>query len=149
MLARWRSRPIRKRLRVRQPITGRLESICFECHVSFFIDHQVALESSKLKTLYSQLLFSHWKNSVTNNILVERLLKENVDPNQGDEDGLTALHQSCIDDFEELVKGNYQNHFFFAKIFFQSIFFCKKFHLVKVKLEFEDTPKTLKATAGL
>ena len=43
--------------------------------------------------------------------LVERLLKENVDPNQGDEDGLTALHQSCIDDFEDLVKGIYQNHF--------------------------------------
>lgn len=35
---------------------------------------------------------------------VRRLLKENVDPNQGDEDGLTALHQSCIDDFEDLVK---------------------------------------------
>lgn len=46
--------------------------------------------------------------------LVERLLKENVDPNQGDEDGLTALHQSCIDDFEDLVKGIYQNHFNFS-----------------------------------
>lgn len=46
--------------------------------------------------------------------LVERLLKETVDPNQGDEDGLTALHQSCIDDFEDLVKGIYQNHFNFS-----------------------------------
>ena len=46
--------------------------------------------------------------------LVERLLKEKVDPNQGDEDGLTALHQSCIDDFEELVKGIYQNQFIFT-----------------------------------
>ena len=27
-----------------------------------------------------------------------------MDPNKGDEDGLTALHQSCIDDFEALVK---------------------------------------------
>ena len=49
--------------------------------------------------------------------LVERLLKEKVDPNQGDEDGLTALHQSCIDDFEDLVKGIYQNHFNFSSLY--------------------------------
>jgi len=35
---------------------------------------------------------------------VRQLLLRGVDPNKGDEDGLTALHQSCIDDFEALVK---------------------------------------------
>lgn len=35
---------------------------------------------------------------------VRRLLLRGVDPNKGDDDGLTALHQSCIDDFEEMVK---------------------------------------------
>ena len=44
---------------------------------------------------------------------VRRLLESGVNPNQGDEDGLTALHQSCIDDFEELVKGlrSYFEHY--------------------------------------
>lgn len=35
---------------------------------------------------------------------MRRLLLRGVDPNKGDDDGLTALHQSCIDDFEEMVK---------------------------------------------
>lgn len=35
---------------------------------------------------------------------VRNLLLRGVDANRGDDDGLTALHQSCIDDFEELVK---------------------------------------------
>ena len=36
--------------------------------------------------------------------LVRKLLLNGVDPNQGDDDGLTALHQSCIDDFEDVVR---------------------------------------------
>lgn len=40
-------------------------------------------------------------------ISVRELLAQGIDPNQGDDDGLTALHQSCIDDFKELVKGSY------------------------------------------
>jgi len=35
---------------------------------------------------------------------VRKLLLSGVDPNQGDDDGLTALHQSCIDDFEDVVR---------------------------------------------
>ena len=37
-------------------------------------------------------------------LLVRSLLLSGVDPNQGDDDGLTALHQSCIDDFEDVVR---------------------------------------------
>ncbi|GCB60751.1 hypothetical protein scyTo_0006921 [Scyliorhinus torazame] len=35
---------------------------------------------------------------------VNLLLKNNVNPDLCNEDGLTALHQSCIDNFEEMVK---------------------------------------------
>lgn len=35
---------------------------------------------------------------------VRELLTQGIDPNQGDDDGLTALHQSCIDDFQDLVR---------------------------------------------
>ncbi|XP_072918141.1 protein phosphatase 1 regulatory inhibitor subunit 16B-like [Hemitrygon akajei] len=35
---------------------------------------------------------------------VSLLLKRNVSPDLCNEDGLTALHQSCIDNFEEMVK---------------------------------------------
>ena len=40
---------------------------------------------------------------------VRELLTQGIDPNQGDDDGLTALHQSCIDDFQDLVKGEKLN----------------------------------------
>lgn len=35
---------------------------------------------------------------------ITNLLKNGVDPNCADEDGLTALHQACIDNNEEIVK---------------------------------------------
>jgi len=36
--------------------------------------------------------------------LVRRLLKKGVNPDSTNEDGLTALHQCCIDDNEEMMK---------------------------------------------
>ncbi|XP_055508156.1 protein phosphatase 1 regulatory inhibitor subunit 16B [Leucoraja erinacea] len=35
---------------------------------------------------------------------VSHLLKKNINPDLSNEDGLTALHQSCIDNFEDMVK---------------------------------------------
>ncbi|XP_078275404.1 protein phosphatase 1 regulatory inhibitor subunit 16B-like [Rhinoraja longicauda] len=35
---------------------------------------------------------------------VSHLLKKNINPDLCNEDGLTALHQSCIDNFEDMVK---------------------------------------------
>jgi len=70
-----------------------------------FINSELsAVKEKTTKVKFSDnivLLEAAARNDITE---VERLLKENVDPNQGDEDGLTALHQSCIDDFEDLVK---------------------------------------------
>ena len=37
---------------------------------------------------------------------VRRLLRLNVTPDSTNEDGLTALHQCCIDDSEEMMKVN-------------------------------------------
>lgn len=36
--------------------------------------------------------------------VVRRLLKKGVNPDSTNEDGLTALHQCCIDDNEEMMK---------------------------------------------
>lgn len=37
-------------------------------------------------------------------VSVRRLLKKGVNPDSTNEDGLTALHQCCIDDNEEMMK---------------------------------------------
>lgn len=37
-------------------------------------------------------------------LTVQALLEANVDPDSTNEDGLTALHQCCIDDSEEMMR---------------------------------------------
>lgn len=58
---------------------------------------------------YNYLPFrKHLKNYIFFNekffIIVRRLLKKGVNPDSTNEDGLTALHQCCIDDNEEMMK---------------------------------------------
>ena len=48
MVGRWRSQPIRQRLRDRQPITGPLQSLSFEYHLRDTSDQH----SSRLSTLW-------------------------------------------------------------------------------------------------
>jgi ankyrin repeat protein len=44
------------------------------------------------------------KSKITFSFIVRRLLKKEVNPDSTNEDGLTALHQCCIDDNEEMMK---------------------------------------------
>jgi len=47
---------------------------------------------------------------------VRRLLQLGVSPDSTNEDGLTALHQCCIDDSEEMMKVRYNAAEFFLVI---------------------------------
>jgi protein phosphatase 1 regulatory subunit 16A len=51
----------------------------------------------------SEINYLHLSSYITD-ISVKRLLKKGVNPDSTNEDGLTALHQCCIDDNEEMMK---------------------------------------------
>uniref|UniRef100_V9KI97 Protein phosphatase 1 regulatory subunit 16A n=1 Tax=Callorhinchus milii TaxID=7868 RepID=V9KI97_CALMI len=78
--------------------------------------YEKELHNKKRKTDRKKNASSHKRVSFAPNITlleasarndveeVRQLLKRNINPDLSNEDGLTALHQCCIDNFEELVK---------------------------------------------
>ncbi|XP_031777560.1 protein phosphatase 1 regulatory subunit 16A isoform X3 [Nasonia vitripennis] len=69
-----------------------------------WLRHQTRHTSSKRHIFFSDsvmLLEAAARNDIDE---VRRLLKKGVNPDSTNEDGLTALHQCCIDDNEEMMK---------------------------------------------
>uniref|UniRef100_A0A8D0JSR0 Protein phosphatase 1 regulatory subunit 16B n=1 Tax=Sus scrofa TaxID=9823 RepID=A0A8D0JSR0_PIG len=56
------------------------------------------------KDIFGIWLFLTWNGETTPKQAVRYFLKNKVSPDLCNEDGLTALHQCCIDNFEEIVK---------------------------------------------
>ncbi|XP_072412429.1 protein phosphatase 1 regulatory inhibitor subunit 16B-like [Chiloscyllium punctatum] len=77
--------------------------------------YEKEMQNKKRKTDKKKNTGNHQRVSFTLNVMlleassrndieeVSLLLKKNVNPDLCNEDGLTALHQSCIDNFEEMV----------------------------------------------
>ncbi|XP_058796580.1 protein phosphatase 1 regulatory subunit 16A isoform X3 [Phymastichus coffea] len=69
-----------------------------------WLRHQIRHTSTKKHIFFSDsvmLLEAAARNDIDE---VRRLLKKGVNPDSTNEDGLTALHQCCIDDNEEMMK---------------------------------------------
>ncbi|KAJ8664485.1 hypothetical protein QAD02_006147 [Eretmocerus hayati] len=69
-----------------------------------WLRHQIRHNSNKKHIFFSDsvmLLEAAARNDIDE---VRRLLKKGVNPDSTNEDGLTALHQCCIDDNEEMMK---------------------------------------------
>ncbi|XP_011503232.1 PREDICTED: protein phosphatase 1 regulatory subunit 16A isoform X2 [Ceratosolen solmsi marchali] len=69
-----------------------------------WLRHQIRHSSSKRHIFFSDsvmLLEAAARNDIDE---VRKLLKKGVNPDSTNEDGLTALHQCCIDDNEEMMK---------------------------------------------
>ncbi|KAH0953815.1 hypothetical protein HN011_011422 [Eciton burchellii] len=73
-------------------------------HEKEWLRHQTRHTSNKRHIYFSDsvmLLEAAARNDIDE---VKRLLKKGVNPDSTNEDGLTALHQCCIDDNEEMMK---------------------------------------------